>query len=211
MSVRVNLLPEATRQRSRAAHQRTIALAAVGVLLAGLGGTYWWASSQVRAAEAELAAEQQLTAERRTEVTALGEFADLADRRDDARLVLTEAMGSEVSLAGILQDVAAVMPTDTQLETLTIDVTAADAPSDVVDPLGLGTYNATGKTLTAHAPGVERVLHQLEKVVSFRDLYLNSSTLEESDERIATFSLDGRVGSEALTGRYTDGLPEELR
>lgn len=218
MSVRVNLLPEATRQRDRAARQRLLALAAGGLLLAGLGGTYAWASGQVTAAEDLLAAEQQTTATLRGEVVALGEFDDLASRRDEARQLLVEAMGTEVSLAGVLQDVAAVMPTDTQLETLTVDVTAADTPPDVaaeaaVDgaPPGVGSYNATGKTLTSHAPGVERVLHQLEKVVGFRDLYLNSSTLEEVDERIAAFSLDGRIGSEARTERYADGLPEELR
>lgn len=207
MSVRVNLLPEATKQHDRASQQRSLAALAGVVLLAGLGGVYLWSSSQVNQAGEQLIAEQNRTSELRGEQAELVAFQELADRRDLSHDILVTALGDEVSFAGVLQDVAAVMPMDTQLETFAVSIpTVADPASE-----GVGTLSVTGKTLASHAPGVERVLLSLDKIVSFRNAYLNSSTLDENDERIATFSLDGQIGVEAETGRYANGIPEELR
>jgi Tfp pilus assembly protein PilN len=207
MSVRVNLLPEATKQRDRAGQQRSIAAFAGVVLLAGLGGIYLWQSSQVSQAEDQLLAEQARTSQLRGEQAELIAFQELADRRERSDEILISALGDEVSLAGVLQDVAAVMPADTQLETFAVNIPSpSDSETDAV-----GTLSLTGKTLASHAPGVERVLISLDKVVSFREAYLNSSTLDEDDGRIATFSLDGQIGSEAETDRYANGLPEEWR
>jgi Tfp pilus assembly protein PilN len=207
MSVRVNLLPEATKQRDRAAQQRSVAALAGVVLLAGLGGVYLWQSSQVNQAEDQLLAEQARTSQLRGEQAELIAFQELADRRERSDEILISALGDEVSLAGVLQDVAAVMPADTQLETFAVDIPSpSDPETDAV-----GTLSLTGKTLASHAPGVERVLVSLDKVASFREAYLNSSTLDEDDGRIATFSLDGQIGPEAETDRYINGLPEEWR
>lgn len=207
MSVRVNLLPEATKQRDRAAQQRSIA-ALVGVaLLAVLGGFQFWASAQVSAAEDDLLAAQARSAELRGEQAELVAFQELADRRDRSDGILSAALSSEVSAAGVLQDLAAVLPNDTQLDSLSISLTPAQDPADPT----MGSFDISGKTLTSHAPGVERVLISLDKVASFRGLYLNSSSLDEEDGRIATFALVGQIGPEAATGRYDAGLPEDLR
>ena len=216
MSVRVNLLPEATKQGDRARQQRSIAGLAGVVLLAALGSTYLWASSQVSQAEEELAAEEARTSELRGEQAELIAFQDLADRREQALDTLTGAMADEVSAAGLLQDVAAVLPPDTQLDSLNFTVTppAPDPPDDAAPSPAevIATFNVTGQTLNSHAPGVERVLMSFGKIAGFRDLYLNSSTLDqETDEGIAEFSMDGQVGPEARTRRYSDGLPEMLR
>jgi Tfp pilus assembly protein PilN len=207
MSVRVNLLPEATKQRDRAAQQRSIAALAGVVLLAGLGGVYLWQSSQVTQAEEQLVAEQLRSSELRGEQAELVVFQELADRRDRSTEVLQTTMGDEVSVAGILQDVALVMPPDTELETL--DVSLAEPEIDGRPTVG--TLNITGRTLTAHAPGVERVLLALDKIASLKEPYMNSSTLQETDGRVAVFSIDSQIGQEAETGRYTDGLPKESR
>lgn len=207
MSVRVNLLPEATKQRDRASQQRSIAALAAVALFAGLGGVYLWSSSQVSQAEEVLLAEQARSSELRGEEAELISFRELADRRDRSEEVLGTALAREVSAAGILQDIAAVLPSDTQLEALSVNLLPAADPAQV----SVGSFNVTGKTLTSHAPGVERVLLSLDKVVSFRELYLNSSALDEPDDRIATFSLDGQIGPEAATNRYVDGLPEDLQ
>ena len=213
MSVRVNLLPAATKARGRASQQRTALIAAGVVLLAGLAGVYWWAVSEVNATEQELLAEQAVTAELQSEEVELVGFSDLADRADAATQALQIAMVPEVSLAGVLQDVASVMPADTQLETLVVDlpVPVQPAAEATTPPAPVGTFSITGRTLTAHAPGVERFLLQLDKMASFRGVYLNSSTLDELDEPTTTFSVDGQIGVEATTGRYDEGLPEELR
>jgi Tfp pilus assembly protein PilN len=208
MSVRVNLLPEATKARGRASQQRNVLLAGFLVLLAGLGGTYLWATNQVRAAEDELVAQQARTTELRGEEAELIAFRELADRRDESEVLLQTALSDEVSLAGIFQDIAAVLPGDAQLDTLAVTI-EHDPLAGPVAPIG--SFNLTGKSLTSHAPGVERVMISLDKVVSFRDLYLNSSLFEEPEVPIASFSLDGALGPEARTERYADGLPEVLR
>ena len=210
MSVRVNLLPEATKQRDRAAQQRSLAALAGVALLAGLGGVYLWQSSQVSQAEELLAIERLETSGLRGDAAELVAFEELADRREQADVTLTTSMASEVSLAGVFQDIAAVMPGDTQIDNVTINITGPPAP-DGPSANDYGSFNIVGRTLTSHAPGVERLLLSLEKIVSFRELYLNSSTLTEPDEDIAAFSLDGQIGPEAATDRYREGLPEELR
>lgn len=210
MSVRVNLLPEATRARSRASHQRSLVLVAIAGLLVLLGGAYWWAAAQVSDAEERLATEQARTSQLRSERAELLAFQELADRRDRAEARLTAALAGEVSAAGILQDLAAVVPPDTQLESLSITIEAGASDVEVASPF-VGGFTLTGRTLTSHAPGVERVLMSLGKIASFRELYLNSSTLDDDDERVATFSLDGQLDRSVTTGRYAEGLPEVLR
>lgn len=210
MSVRVNLLPEATKQRDRVGRQRLLAGLAGVLLLIVLGGVYWFFASQLRDAENELERAQARTAELRGERAELVAFEDLANRRELSDEVLRAAMGDEVSLAGLLQDVAFVMPSDAQIDTLTFTVVGIDP--EVEDPSApLGSLNLVGRSLTSHAPGVETVLISLEKVTSFSDLYLNSTTLTEvegTDERIVTFSVDGQIARDGLTRRYEDGLPE---
>ena len=207
MSVRVNLLPEATKQRGRANQQRLMAAAAAGVLLLALGGVWWWASNQVRQAEDRLAAEQAVSAGLRAEEAELVAFRDLANRLGQAEEVLVASLSDEVSVAGVLQDLAAVMPEDSQVDSLTIAVQDLDERPDVI-----GSLVINGQTLSSHAPGVERMLLSLDKIATFGDLYLNSSTLDvEQEDQVAAFSLEGALRSEARTHRYTDGLPGELR
>jgi Tfp pilus assembly protein PilN len=208
MSVRVNLLPEATRSRDQAAQQRLIAAASMLVLLAVLGGVWWWANGQVKDAEERLAEAEQVTAQLRAEETELIAYRDLADRRDRAGQVLQASLGDEVSLAGVLQDLAAVLPADAQLDTLTLTLT----PPSVEAGPAVGSMTLAGQTLTSHAPGVEAILLELGKISTFGELYLNSSTLDtEREEPIATYSVSGVVREDARTGRYVEGLPEELR
>ena len=208
MSVRVNLLPQATKERGRAGQQRLVAGGVVALVLLVLGGVWFWANSQVRDAENRLAAEQAVTAGLRGEQAELVAFRDLAARRDRADDVLTDSLGNEVSVAGILQDLAAVMPEDAQFDTLTVNVQPETDPASTA----IGSVTITGQSLTSHAPGVEGILLSLEKLATFGDLFLNSSTLDpEAQDPIVTFSVDGAVRVEARTDRYRDGLPEELR
>ncbi len=208
MSVRVNLLPEETKQRGRASQQRMIAAGVVVLFLLGLGGVWFWSGSQVRDAEDRLLEEQAVTAGLRGEQAELVAFSELADRRDQANVILATSLADEVSIAGILQDLAAVMPEDAQFDSLTVTIAG---PVDGTEEL-IGTLNITGQSLNSHAPGVERILLSLDKVTTFGDLFLNSSTLDvEATEPIVTFSVDGAIRVEARTQRYLDGLPGELR
>jgi hypothetical protein len=67
---------------------------------------------------------------------------------------------------------------------------------------------AVGKSLNNHAPGLERLLIEFEKVNGFHDLFFTSSILEEPSTRTRP-SRSRRSSAEVLTGRYLDGVPEE--
>jgi hypothetical protein len=212
MSVRVNLLPQEQTARQNAARQRNGVIAGAAVLLVALGGAYLWAGSQVSEAEMRLAAAEDVSADLRLEVEQLADIRDLDARRTETVELLSTTLADEASLAGLLQDVASVIPSDTQLDGMTVSLAAPGGEEQIgTQPGAIGTLNLTGKTLEAHAPGVERFLLELEKVAGFRDLYVNSSALDDFDERVASYSIDAAVGPEALTGRYLTGLPEELR
>ena len=210
MSVRVNLLPRETYARQAATRQRNGVLAGFIGLIVVLGLLFLWQSSRLDDARNELAREQDQTQAIQHDVNQLSEFDELRSRQEDAHATVQETLSGEVSIAGILQDMAAVMPSDAQFDTLNISI-GEEATDDATGARTLGTFAATGRTLTSHAPGVERVLLSLEKVATFVDLFVNSSALDEPDGDVATFSVDGRLGEEVLTGRYRDGLPEELR
>ena len=212
MTARVNLLPQASRERSQQAAQRVVAVLALAVVVAVLGGLYWWKVTEVRDAEERLAAAEQTTAELRAEEAELEEFAALERRLQEADEVVAAAMAGEVSIAGFLQDLAMVMPNDAQLDTLSFTV----EPLDEDDDLNVATFTATGQSLRSHAPGVERLLLELEKVANFHDIFLTTSILQDiedipGDDDITTYSLQGRLNAGAQTGRYAEGLPEEMR
>jgi Tfp pilus assembly protein PilN len=218
MSVRVNLLPEATKQRAHVARQRYAVLGAVLGLAAVLGAAYWVQLSRVSEREAILAAEQSRVDELQGDLAALAEFERLQQRRDQADGIVSVALSREVSLAGVLQDLAAVTPSSTWLESLSLNL--QDEPSI---PLGsdrtiIGRFAASGLESQSHAPGLERLLLELDKVMSFDNVFFTNSTIVgderdfvggEGDE--TTFSLEMDLDLTARTGRYDAGVPEVLR
>jgi hypothetical protein len=215
MSVRVNLLPVATRERDRAARQRGVAGGLFLVVLLALGSVWLVQDRKLGGLEAELAAEQQVVSALEAEKAELAAYAELAARLTAADERVRTALSAEVSFAGALQDVAAVTPPDTGLLSLTIDVqppidgTEAIAGA-AVGPVGtVGTVNLSGHSLTGHAPGVERILLELDKVYNFDEPFFNSSTLDE--DGVATFNLDVGLQPRSRTGRYDEGVPEDLR
>ena len=210
MSVRVNLLPRETHAKQAATRQRLLLAGAGVLLLVLLAGVHLFQLSRVDSARAELAEEEARAAELQDEVAALAEFDDLQERRRQAHETIAVTLGGEMGLAGILQDLAAVMPADAQLDSLNVSL-GTESHDATTGRATVGTFSATGKTLTSHAPGVERLVLALDKVAPFVDIFVNSSSLDEAGEDVATYSVEGQIGPEVLTGRYRDGLPEELR
>jgi Tfp pilus assembly protein PilN len=211
MSVRVNLLPEATKERDRASRQRLV-MAGLGVLLvASIAGGYLLQLNRVDAAVLARDEAQDQVSALQAEEAELHAFADLESRVEHANSALVAAMGEEISFAGLLQDVAAVTPTDaalTDLEVSRVEVAGIDGEQA---RRSVARVVAAGESLHGHAPGVERILLELDKVVSFFDVYFTSSAADPDDPEVSLFSVEIDLGEEAHTNRYVDGVPEELR
>jgi hypothetical protein len=209
MSVRVNLLPQETRARSRAAQHRAAAAGVGALVMVLLAGAYVAQGRQLAEAEARLADEETHLAMLTAERAELAVYADLDARLAESEERVRTAMVEEISVAGVLQDVAAVTPADTGLTGLNLTL---DHPAEGATPVPgepIGTLNLTGQTVAGHAPGVERILLQLDKVADFAEPFFNASTADEDE--VATFSLDVGLLPTARTDRYEAGVPGELR
>ena len=209
MSVRVNLLPQEIEERNRAARQRVFAGLGAAVLVAILILLYVVQLGRVNTARDELAAQQDRVTELQGQVNKLNEFGQLEQEQQASAALLASSLGNEASIAGILQDLAAVMPSDTELSSLNITVSDEQAPSAGQTRPSYGTMTLAGKTIHGHAPGLERFLLELQKVASFQNVYFNSSTVD--DAGVSTFAVDVQLGPEIFTKRYANGLPEELQ
>ena len=201
MTARVNLLPGTVRERDAATKQRVYAGVIVLVVIAGLVGAYFWQQAVLQDAEDELADAQDELLAAQAEVAELSLYEDLEQRLADSDAVLGAALQDEATLAGILQDIALVTPTEGALRSLSVSF-LADEPE-------VGSFSATAEVLDSHAPGVERFLLQLDRAAGFRNVYPGGSTIDEDD--IAVFPVTVQLGPEYRTERYRDGLPEELR
>lgn len=210
MSVRVNLLPREVEERATARRQRGLAAVLGVVLVAVLAVVYIMQLGRVDDAEQRLAAEEQRLQELRDELATLNEFRDLEQQQEQVNELIATAMGGEASFAGILQDVASVMPSDAALQNLNLSVNQqAEQDPFGAQPPALGSIQATGQSLRGHAPGLERFLIEFDKVAGFFDVFFNNSTVGE--DGTSSFSVTIDLGRQILTQRYATGLPEGLR
>ncbi|HEX2027495.1 MAG TPA: hypothetical protein VHF25_05795 [Nitriliruptorales bacterium] len=214
MSIRVNLLPREELERERRRRALVGLGVAGGALVVVLVGLYLLQAGRVDRAEEQLRAAEERRGQVQMQVRALDQYADLERRRDEAVEVVKATMAADVTFAGVLQDLAAVMPNEAAMTALTVTMAAAEGEGDpaaegfAFGPSS-GTISGTGETLRQHAPGVERFLLEFDKIAAFFNVFLNDSTLDE--EGITVFTFEANLGPEVFTGRYADGLPEELR
>lgn len=215
MSVKVNLLPSDISEREAAGRARGAVGLGLAVLAGGLGFLYFQGTQNVSAAQARVATEQQSLDALQTELDRLGEFDELSQRADASDEIIAVAMAGEVSFAGILQDIAAVMPSSADLDTLGIALLAPGGEPQLGETRdAIGTLNLSGRSIEGHAPGLERFLLEFDKIAGFSDLYFANSTREEFEGvtlDIINFDVEVDLGLETLTRRYVDGLPEVLR
>jgi hypothetical protein len=208
-NVNVNLLPDDVRRKGQRSRQNTAVAVGFGVLVLAVGGVYVWQLQRVDDAQAVVDDEQAELQALQAELGELGEFEQLRDLRAEGDRVVTTAMAGEASVAGVLQDVAAVMPPDAQLATMNATVTG-QTDGDLGDQrTSWGSITMTGETRLGHAPGLERFLLEFDKIDAFADLYFSNSVVDERG--VSSFNAELDLGPEILTGRYLDGLPEEMR
>lgn len=213
MSIRVNLLPREELERERRRRALMGLAVAGGVLVVVLVGLYLLQAGRVDRAEEQLRAAEERRGQVQAQLRALDQYAELERRRDEAVDVVKATMATDVTFAGVLQDLAAVMPNEAAMTTLTVTMAEAEEAGAAEEGFALGpssgAISGTGETLRQHAPGVERFLLEFDKIAAFFNVFLSNSTLDEEGVTVFTFEAD--LGPEVFTGRYLDGLPEELR
>lgn len=205
MSVRVNLLPDAKGGPGAASStQRLIAVGLVVVVLAGLAVATVLQWGVLADAEDELAATRANLAAAQADVASLGEFAELELLRSETRQRIQAALALETTLAGVLQDLALVLPEEAALTTMAIGMTPQITEDGRIVAVGSVTVNV--EVEDAFAPGMERLLLDIDRVAGFREVYPSGASRDEDD--ITTFSVTLQLGPEYLTGRYVDGVLE---
>lgn len=213
MSVKVNLLPREAFAKQAAARQRALAGVAGLVLLLILAGVYFLQSNALSDAEEEQQLAQAELEELQAREAQLAEFGDLRERVEQRQELIATALAGELSYAGILQDIAAVMPTDAALTDMDVTAVQDTGPDGESIRQIVARITASGESLQGHAPGLERLLLEFDKIAAFFDIYATSSELDDEaeEEDVAVFTFEVDVGQEARTGRYLQGVPEGLR
>ncbi len=200
MTARVNLLPDTTRREGRQSSQRVLALLIVVVVLAGLALATFWQRGVLHDAEDEFADAQAELAAARAEVAELNLPAELEAREEQDQELISLALSDQVSLAGILQDIAMVIPTGSDIASLNVNFVEDG------DGRSVGVLAASGESVDDLAPGIERLILQFERAVGFRDVFVTSTSVDEED--VTSYSLELNLGPEHRTERYVEGLPE---
>lgn len=203
MTAQVNLLPGQVAESNAATRQRLLAVLLVVVVLAALGGLTFWQRLTLQDAEDELADAQSELAAATAEVNELALHRDLQARQELANELIIFALADQVSLAGILQDIAMVMPDGSDVGSLAINF------ADSGDSRLVGMLTASGESVDAVAPGIERLVLQFERAAGFRDVFVTTTSTDE--DGITSYTLELGVGPEHRTERYADGLPEVSR
>jgi hypothetical protein len=205
MSVQVNLLPHAITKQARAVRRRNASIAAAAALVGVMGALTVVQGAAVTTSEQNLAAGQDANRVLQARVGELAPFADLEKRRVDAAAEVSAAMGPEASVAGILQDLAAVLPPTAELQTLSLTISPEPTlPQAGGTRLSHGRLILAGRVLVGLAPGLERLMLDVERAAAFDNVFGGGASVDEFD--VTTFSLDMDLGPEVRTKRYnTDG------
>lgn len=225
---RVNLIPEAIAEEARARRARLVAAGAVAATVVAVGGLYFMAANDVTAAQEELDVATAQAAVLATEAAQYAEVPAVRASVESARLQQYQAMGGEVRLSFLLNDLALTMPRGSSLTAFRATVsgeapdsaaagstapagqeTAAGVSSVLGNP-GLGTITYEGEARTYG--DVASFLDSLAKQKKLLDPYFSAATLTESDSTVAgtkaappsgfTYVATSTVSDAALSHRY---------
>lgn len=214
MTPRVNLLPPEVHQRLV---ERRYAFRSAGglvVLLLVLALVTMLQARQLDAAESRRDEEQAELSRLQAQRARLQPFDELANRLESRNALISFAMSREISWATALTDLAATLPEDASLTSLsaTMEVSAVPAgqsgqPAEGADP-GRGvvaTLSLDGYSVVGVAPGVVGVLERVETGPRFATPALASAGEEERGvTEVTSFQGTVPLASDAYTNRYRD-------
>lgn len=219
MTASINVLP--ARYAERILERRWAGGVGAGLvvllLLIGLLGLAQ--SRRLGRAEAQRGTEQARTQELTARQAELLPFRQLAEGITTRQLLLSEAMQTQISWAGVLARLAAVFPADATLTSFTAESflpTFPEAgpppPGNEASIIGTVTFNGYATFSVAStedfAPGVSTTLQVLRTVTGLSEPQLVLGARGDiNDVPVTTFEGAALVNAAALTGRYVEGLP----
>ncbi|MFA6002077.1 MAG: hypothetical protein WC828_08225 [Thermoleophilia bacterium] len=133
---RVNLVPQEERQRELRRQIYIFPLAGAVLLIAAMGGSYYYFNSELNNKQNELDAKKQLNAQMSKDVAEIAKYDDLKSRKVSRQTAVTNLYSQRFLWSRTLDHISFVMPTDSWL----IDI-KGNVP-------GIAT-NATSKTSSA--------------------------------------------------------------
>lgn len=215
MTPRVNLLPPEFHQRVVERRYAFRSAAGLVVLLLVLLLVTVMQGRQIGAAEARRDAAQAELAQLQEERADLRAFDQLAGRLESRNEIISFAMAREISWATALTDLAATLPEDASLTSVsaTMDVPPVPAGESQEQPEGgaapeqdvVATLSLDGYSVTGVAPGVASVLEEVETGPRFATPALDSAAVQERGVTAVT-EFEGSVplAADAYTDRYRD-------
>ncbi|CAN5340966.1 hypothetical protein BH23ACT9_BH23ACT9_19290 [soil metagenome] len=213
MSVRVNLLPSDIKE-AETARRAVFGLALLVLLFIGLLAlVYLTKQGAVDRAIIDRDDAQAEVNQLQAQVQALAAFQALADELAAGNNLLLTAMGDEIAVARVLNDVSLSLPSTSSLTALTLTRDQLAATGGEID-LGASVANllVAGYSIERFAPGVEGVLLQFDQINGLVLTFLNTAAVADiAGVGVTSFDANGLLTDEVFTGRYLEGLPRGPR
>ena len=181
-----------------------IGILGVGLILAILL-FYFIQGTRLSAVNDDIAAQEATNAQLTSDVADLQEFATLQGDALAKESLLATAYANEVSFSGLLMDMSRVIPSDAYLDSMALQITAADTAattstdtSGVPTPVFVGTIQTTGKGLTVET--LSTYLTRLESVKGWVNPWMTALTKDPATGTY-TFAAGVDLTDEVITAR----------
>lgn len=209
---RVNLLPPEIIAHRGFRRVQQILAGTVAATIIVIGGTFFWAQSQVNEAQGRLDDERAVTVRLQREQAKYADVPKLMTTVQNAETARQTAMATDIAWYAYLYDVSKVTPSPVWLTSLTASVPMPGASSSTtpttsnpVALLGAGTLVVTGQAPTF--TDVAAWLDAVDTVDGLEASVLDTAVLEGDlktprDEAFVTFTSRITVTSAAFTHRY---------
>ena len=194
---RVNLLPPEILEGHRSRQVAALVGAGAALVLVLIFLFYVLQGQRLSDVNDQVATQQDANQEVQTEINSLQSFATLQADAQAQQQVLREAYSDEVSFSRLLMDISRVIPSDMDLDTLTLQLKApgAGAVTTTTGPtVFVGTLSASGTA--ASVQSIATWLTRLEQVEGWVNPWTSNATL----------SADGTSYTFISTVDLTDGV-----
>ncbi len=206
--VRVNLLPEAIRERARVKRAKRIVAVLMILVLLLLGFLWYLAQRDIAAAEERLAAAELQQSQLQAELAQYAEVPAVFAAASKGQEALSGAMSSEVRWAFLLNQLSFATPAGVTLNTVTGAIAqegpTQTSPGEVLPPMesvGTMTFAGTGSSFSE----VAAWLDSLQTLKDYTYPFLTNSTKGETTTPGAgaiSWESNANLSPNALSGRY---------